>query len=520
MSERLEIKADVSFDDAGTVKGLAWPFGSPDRVGDTIRPGAFKFAKAVPMVMEHDGRQIVGVWEDFTETDAGLEVSGRLFVEGISPARSAHRHLKSGSYKGLSIAWTGGFYERRADGGREFTDITINEISLCRSPVHPGARVTIVKAMTEEPDMANEAVENTSLGNVAVGEAVTNQKAFDALAAQVEALKVRADKAEAKANRLPASNDNQSNDNIERKAFTDFLRTGQISGDGAERKALTVANDAPSYVLAPEETSSEFIRNLVEFSPVRAIADVKSAGSHTVVLPKRLSVTNAKWKGEAVASEASEPTFGEMEIAIKELNTHVDISNWLLEDAQNVESEVRLALAEDFGAKEGAALVNGSAAAEPKGFMTETGIAQSLNGHATNLSADALISLMYALPGVYRGRGTWAMNGSTLATIRKLKDGQGNYLWQPSYQAGQPETILGRPVVELIDMPDVAANAFPVIFGDFKAGYRIYDRIELAVRPNPYLLATEGLVRFHARRRVGAGVVRTDVFRKLKMATS
>ncbi|WP_293808408.1 phage major capsid protein [uncultured Bosea sp.] len=325
----------------------------------------------------------------------------------------------------------------------------------------------------------------------------------------------RLDKLEAKANRLPASNDNQAEDALETKAFSDFLRTGQI-----DQKALTVANDAPGYVLAPEETTSEFIRNLVEFSPVRAIADVKSAGSHTVILPKRLSVTNAKWKGEAIASEASEPTFGEMEIAIKELNTHVDISNWLLEDAQNVESEVRLALAEDFGAKEGTAFVNGSAAAEPKGFMTEAGIAQSLNGHATNLSADALISLMYALPGVYRSRGTWAMNGSTLATIRKLKDGNGNYLWQPSYQAGQPETILGRPVVELIDMPDVAANAFPVIFGDFKAGYRIYDRIELAVLNNRYLLATEGMVRFHARRRVGAGVVRTDVFRKLKMATS
>lgn len=340
-------------------------------------------------------------------------------------------------------------------------------------------------------------------------------KAVETKSTEAGKLSDRLDKLEAKANRLPASNDNQTDDALETKAFTDFLRTGQI-----DQKTLTVANDAPSYVLAPEDRASEFIRNLVEFSPVRSIADVKSAGSHTVVLPKRLTVTNAKWKGEAVASEASEPTFGEMEIAIKELNTHVDISNWLLEDAQNVESEVRLALAEDFGAKEGTAFVNGSAAAEPKGFMTEAGIAQSLNGHAANLSADALISLMYALPAIYRNRGTWAMNGTTLAAIRKLKDGQNNYLWQPSYQAGQPETILGRPVVELIDMPDVAANAFPIIFGDFKAGYRIYDRIELAVRPNPYLLATEGLVRFHARRRVGAGVVRTDVFRKLKMATA
>src|SRR5690606_34279114 len=119
------------------------------------------------------------------------------------------------------------------------------------------------------------------------------------------------------------------------------------------------------------------------------------------------------------------------------------------------------------------------------------------NGHAANVSADALISMLYSLPGIYRNRGTWAMNGTTLATVRKLKDGNGNYLWQPSYQAGQPETLLGRPVIELIDMPDVAANAFPIAFGDFKTGYRIYDRLDLAILSNPFILATEGQHRFH-----------------------
>lgn len=150
--------------------------------------------------------------------------------------------------------------------------------------------------------------------------------------------------------------------------------------------------------------------------------------------------------------------------------------------------------------------------------MTAANIAETNNGHATNLSADALISLLYAMPATYRNRGSWVMNGTTLAAIRKLKDGHGNFLWQPSYQAGQPETILGRPVVEMKDMPDVAAAATPVIFGDFKAGYRIYDRVELAVKDDPYTQAMNGMVRFHARKRVGAGVVRTDVFRKLKMA--
>src|SRR5690606_6798480 len=91
--DKLEIKAAVSIDDAGTVTGIAWPFGSPDSVGDVIEPGAFSFAKSLPMVMEHDQKQVVGVWETFAETDNGLEVKGRLFVEGIGPARDAHRQL-------------------------------------------------------------------------------------------------------------------------------------------------------------------------------------------------------------------------------------------------------------------------------------------------------------------------------------------------------------------------------------------------------------------------------------------
>jgi HK97 family phage major capsid protein/HK97 family phage prohead protease len=509
MSERLEIKASISVDDAGTITGTAWPFGTPDRVNDVIEKGAFGTPARLPMLWAHDQAQAIGVWDSITETDAGLTVKGRLLIDDVARAREVRALVREGAVSGLSIGFVSQKATARARGGRTISKLDLHEISIVAVPCHPGATITSMKAATDGPAPEQESNMNTAENIETKETPAIDQKAFDALQA-------RLDKLEAKGNRLPAANDNQANDNLDTKAFAEFLRSGEI-----DRKALTVAGDAPGHVLAPEERSSEFIRNLVEFSPVRAIADVRSTGSHTVILPKRLTITNAKWKGETVASEASEPTFDQAEIAVKELTTHVDIGNWLIEDAQHdVEAEVRLALAEDFGAKEGLAFVNGNAAVEPKGFMNEAGIAQSLNGHAANLSADALISLMYAMPAIYRNRGTWAMNGTTLATIRKLKDGQGNYLWQPSYQAGQPETILGRPVVELIDMPDIAANAFPVIFGDFKAGYRIYDRIELAIRPNPYLLATEGLVRFHARRRVGAGVVRNDVFRKLKMATA
>uniref|UniRef100_A0A9E7ZNI2 Phage major capsid protein n=1 Tax=Bosea sp. NBC_00436 TaxID=2969620 RepID=A0A9E7ZNI2_9HYPH len=111
-------------------------------------------------------------------------------------------------------------------------------------------------------------------------------KAVETKSADASKLADRLDKLEAKANRLPASNDNQTDAALETKAFTDFLRTGQI-----DQKSLTVANDAPNYVLAPEDRASEFIRNLVQFSPVRAIADVKSAGSHIDIVTTNLDRT-------------------------------------------------------------------------------------------------------------------------------------------------------------------------------------------------------------------------------------
>lgn len=209
-----------------------------------------------------------------------------------------------------------------------------------------------------------------------------------------------------------------------------------------------------------------------------------------------------------------------MAIVIKEVNTFVDISNQLLADSGGqAEAEVRLALAEDFAAKEGKAFVTGNGALEPEGLLNSLDVSVVTNGHATQLAANALITLMYLLPAQYRNAGTWAMNSTTLGILRTLKDGQGNFLWQPSFQAGQPEVVLGRPVICLEDMPDLAANTTPIIYGDF-SGYRIVDRVSMSVLVNPYLLATNGITRVHSTRRVGGGVLQPDKFAKLKMAVS
>lgn len=335
----------------------------------------------------------------------------------------------------------------------------------------------------------------------------------------VEALTDRLDKIEAKANRPAGKFGGDDQPSAERKAFAAYLRLGN-GAPAEDLKTLTVANDEQGGYLAPVEMSTEMIRDLVEYSPVRSVASVRSIGSPSVKYPKRTGITNAAWEGETEESEESTVTFGQVEVPARKLMTYVDISNELLADSGGTaEAEVRLALSEDVGQKESLAFVNGSGVKEPEGLMTNEDIAEHLNGHASNLSADALIAMMYSLPAAYRNNGSWMLNGTTLGVIRTLKDGDGRYLWQPSFQAGQPETILGRPVVESVDMDNATSGKFPILYGDFSA-YRIVDRLAMSILVNPYLLATKGVTRIHATRRTGGKVLQAARFKKLKMATS
>jgi HK97 family phage major capsid protein len=348
-------------------------------------------------------------------------------------------------------------------------------------------------------------------------------KPIESKSADDTKLKARLDAMEAKLNRPGTVELKSDNDNggIDRKAFASYVRGGREAMDPLEVKSLVVANDSGAGFLAPPQLSTEMIRLLTLFSPVRAAAYVGQTGSPSIILPKRTGITNAKWEGETEDSEESEPAFGQLEIPVFGMKTYTDISVQLLEDSvQNVEAELSIALSEDFGKKEGTAFVNGTGNKMPRGVMVHPDVTYQPNGSTTVLSADSLIDLMYSLAPAYRNSGAWMLNSTSVATIRKLKDTVGQYLWQPGLIAGQPATILGRPVIEAVDMPDIAAGNFPIVFGDFNMGYRIYDRVSLTMLRDPFTQAKNSLVRFHARRRVGGDVVRPEALRKLKMAAS
>lgn len=162
MIERIEIKADLGLDDAGTITGLAWPFGSADRVGDMIEKGAFVGASGpIPMLFAHDPAQPIGVWNSAVETDQGLEVRGEILFNEVERAREVRTLVQKGAIGGLSIGFKPNKSYTRRGGGRTITSLNLAEISLVTVPMHPGARVLSAKS-TSAATMLADAINRAS----------------------------------------------------------------------------------------------------------------------------------------------------------------------------------------------------------------------------------------------------------------------------------------------------------------------------------------------------------------------
>jgi len=292
--------------------------------------------------------------------------------------------------------------------------------------------------------------------------------------------------------------------------------------ENPEFKALTLGDDTTGgYLAAPPTLASEIIKNVVDIDPIRQIANVQSIGTSTFEQPKRTGTHSAAWTAETgTRSETTGTTWGKTVIPTHEMSAMIDISRWNLEDsAYNLEAEISSEFSEQFAAAEGAAFVNGSAVTRPEGFLQNADISYTANGHASLLQADGLISILYDLKALYSANATWVWERATTALVRKLKDGEGNYLWVAGL-ATAPPTVLGRPYVEAETMPTVASDAYPVALGDFRRGYKIVDRAGMAVLRDQITQAASGNVRFWSWMRVGGQVVQAEAIRKLKIATS
>lgn len=289
-----------------------------------------------------------------------------------------------------------------------------------------------------------------------------------------------------------------------------------------EYKALSVSNDTTGGYLAPAEYVREIIKTVTEISPARQLARIRTTGNKSILLPKRTGQFAALWTAEnATRTETTGLTYGMLEIFTHELYAMIDISEQNLEDsAFNLAAEIAAEASEQFAVAEGAAFVSGTGVGKPEGFMTNSGVTSVNSGSASAITADGLLSLKHSLKTAYTRNASWALNRTTLGTVRKLKDGTTTqYVWQPGLALGKPNTIDGDPYVEVPDMPSEGSNTYPVAYGDFAKAYSLVDRVAMSMLRDPYTQATSGNIRFMFRRRLGGMVVQPEAIAKLKCST-
>ena len=305
----------------------------------------------------------------------------------------------------------------------------------------------------------------------------------------------------------------------EGKAFWEWTRKGD-NVEPETKAALTIGDDSQGGFLAPPDVSSELLKGVVEFSPVRSIARVMTTTASSVKIRKRTGVFAAQWVDSGGArAETTGLAYGMEEIPTHELYALVDVENQLLEDSEfNVEAELQQEFSEQFGVAEGIALVSGSSSKRPKGFLTNTDVVVVESATDDVFVADDIIDLGFEIKTEYARNAWWALNRGILKTIRKLKDGNGQYIWQPGLASALPATILDRPYIEVPDMAATVADGAKVLaYGDFQRGYRIVDRVSLQVQRDPFTQNTAGATRFIARKRVGGQVVIPEAIKVLQI---
>lgn len=366
---------------------------------------------------------------------------------------------------------------------------------------------------------------------MAKGEEVSAK--FTAIEAEQKALKDQLDEAEKKLGRprLPEGEEAKA----ERKARINLWARGVVSAQmlgasnlseeqskaladaAAEYKTMSVSNDTTGGYLAPSELVLEIIKGVTEISAPRQLVRVRSTSAKSYHQPKRTGQFAARRTGELeTRTETDGLRYGMIEITAPEMYALIDISQQNLEDsAFDLETEIREESQEQFAVREGQEFVTGTGVEQMEGILVNGDVGTTNSGAAVAVTADGLITVKHAIKTAYARNASWTLNRTTLGSIRKLKDGNGQYLWMPGIAMGKPNTIDGDPYVEVPDMPNEGAGTKSVAYGDFRRAYTMVDRIVMQMLRDPYTQATSGVIRFLFRRRTGGRVVLAEAIRTL-----
>ncbi|MEQ1931159.1 MAG: phage major capsid protein [Parvularculaceae bacterium] len=388
--------------------------------------------------------------------------------------------------------------------------------------------LTAFESFKEANDQRLSALETTKRDDVVLSDKIERlNKSLDTQSQKIERM--------ALAGQRPAKGAPTLAVDEKKAAFRAYMRAGDPSGLAAlETKALSAGVSEEGGYLAPDETERLIAAALKQVSPIRSIATVREIGGNVFKKPVSQGETASGWVGETAARpQTATPSLQSLDFPTMELYAMPAASQTLLDDAVvDIEAWLASEVEAEFAAQEGAAFVNGDGVARPRGFLSYPIVENATQGFgeigyiATGAAgafaaanpSDKLLDLIYAGKQAYRANGRFVMNRSVVGAIRKFKDADGNYIWQPSTEAGEPSTLLGFPVTEAEDMPNIAANSHSVAFGDFQRGYLVVDRAGVRVLRDPY--SAKPYVLFYTTRRVGGGVQNFDAIKVLKFSAA
>ena len=298
-----------------------------------------------------------------------------------------------------------------------------------------------------------------------------------------------------------------------------FWNAMRLQGDPHTIKnALQIGADGEGGYLVPDEFEHTLVQALEEENIFRKLAKVIQTGSGDRKIPIVTTHGSANWLDEEELITESDESFGQTSIGAYKLGTFIKVSDELLNDSVfDLQSYITTEFARRIGSKEEEAFFVGDGSGKPTGVFATTGGAQVgvTAAATTTITVDEVLDLFYSLKSPYRKKSVFVMNDSTVKAIRKLKDGNGQYQWQPSLTAGTPDTILNRPVHTSSYVPAIAASAKSIAFGDFSY-YWIADRQGRSFKRLNELFATTGQVGFMATQRVDGKLILPEAIKVLQ----
>lgn len=310
-----------------------------------------------------------------------------------------------------------------------------------------------------------------------------------------------------------------------KKAVARYLRKGEGLLSAEEVKLLSSDSDPDGGYWMTPEISRRAAQKVFETSPMRNIAAVETISTDALEIPEDLSEADSGWTSERAArAETGTPQTGVRRIPVHELYAMPKATQTLLDDSRiDVETWLSMKVADKMSRIENASFINGNGSGKPRGILTYAAgtasrgeVRQINSGEARSLTADGLRALFYALKSSYIPNAKWLMSRGAIEEVSKLKDSKGSYVWQPGFQEGEPQTLLGHAIERMEDMPAVTAGSLSVAFGDFSQAYTIVDRMGIRVLRDPF--SSKPFVLFYTTKRTGGDVANFEAFAIQKTA--